>query len=190
MNEFRVRKTENGFLWTVANGKDISSTTLYLHKDGITKDGLCVTFDTETEAQAALDLYRQKHDLKASTTKTMRQFESGATRDANDHPDKPSYYKGLSPIVLREYVKYIGRHRTMSDGSKRDWDNWKNGIPIDVYMDGLLRHVMAVWLIQQGFKSYDNNGEVSLKDSLNGILFNTIGFLHEILKAEVEKIDE
>jgi len=123
-------------------------------------------------------------------TKEMRQFETGASRDSNDHPDKPSYFKALSPIVLREYVKYLGRHRTTADGGKRDWDNWKNGIPIDVYMDGLLRHVMAVWLIQQGFKSYDNNGEVTLKDSLNGIKFNTDGFLHEILKAEVEKIDE
>jgi len=76
----------------------------------------------------------------------------------------------------------------MPDGSKRDWDNWKNGIPIDVYMDGLLRHVWAVWLIQQGFKSYDNNGEVTLKDSLNGVLFNSIGMLHEILKDEKDEI--
>lgn len=119
----------------------------------------------------------------------MRQFETGATRDSNDHPDKPNYCKALSPIVLREYVKYIGRHRTMSDGSERDWDNWKNGIPIDVYMEGLLRHAMAVWLIQHGYKSYDNHGEVTLKDSLNGMLFNTIGFLHEILDDELEKKD-
>lgn len=124
---------------------------------------------------------------KEKQSNEMRQFETGASRDSDDHPDKPSYYKALSPIVLREYVKYIGRHRAVSDGSKRDWDNWKNGIPIDVYMNGLLRHTMAVWLIQHGFKSYDNNGEVTIKDSLNGVLFNTMGFLHEYLKAEVEK---
>jgi hypothetical protein len=117
----------------------------------------------------------------------IRQFETGATRDSDDHPEKPNYYAALSPIVLREYVKYLGRHRTMADGTKRNWDNWKSGIPIDVYMEGLMRHTMAVWLIQQGFKSYDNHGEVTLKDSLNGVLFNTIGHLHEILKAEVER---
>lgn len=119
----------------------------------------------------------------------MRNFSSGASRDSNDHPDKPNYYKALSPIVLREYVKYLGRHRTMPDETKRDWDNWKNGIPIDVYMEGLLRHVMAVWLIQHGYKSYDNNGEVTLKNSLNGVMFNTTGFLHEILKKEDLKDD-
>jgi len=190
MNEFRVRKTDDGRSgWVVANAKDALSTTWYISKDG-TMNISCVIFNTGAQAQAALNLYKQKQNLKASTTKTMRQFESGATRDANDHPDKPSYYKGLSPIVLREYVKYIGRHRTMSDGSKRDWNNWKNGIPIDVYMDGLLRHVMAVWLIQQGFKSYDNNGEVTLKDSLNGVLFNTTGMLHEILKDEIKQEDK
>jgi hypothetical protein len=120
----------------------------------------------------------------------MRQFESGASRDSNDHPEKPSYFKALSPIVLREYVKYLGRHRTLSDGSKRDWDNWKKGLPKDVYADGLLRHAMAVWLIQDGFKSYDNHGEVNLKDSLCGVMFNAIGMLHEVLKDEIKAKDE
>ena len=120
----------------------------------------------------------------------MRQFESGAARDSDDHPEKPSYFKALSPIVLREYVKYLGRHRTLPDGSKRDWDNWKSGIPMDVYADGLLRHSWAVWLILQGFKAYDNHGEVNLKDSLCGVLFGTMGMLHEILKQELEKKDK
>lgn len=131
------------------------------------------------------DMYRDREDSVEHYE--MRQFGTGATRDSNDHPDKPNYVKALSPVVLREYVKYLGRHRTMVDGSERDWDNWKNGIPIDVYMEGLLRHVMAVWLIQHGHKSYDNNGEVTLKDSLNGIMFNTTGFLHEILEDELKK---
>jgi len=74
----------------------------------------------------------------------------------------------------------------MSDGTKRDWDNWKGGIPVDVYIEGLLRHTMAVWLIQQGFKSYDNHGEVNLKDSICGAMFNCIGMLHEILKEEIK----
>jgi hypothetical protein len=57
---------------------------------------------------------------------------------------------------------------------------------MDVYVDGLLRHTMAVWLIQHGFRAYDNHGEVTLKDSLCGIKFATDGMLHEILKEEIE----
>jgi len=134
------------------------------------------------------ELHKNEEEKKQNSD--IRQFEGGATRDADDHPEKPSYYKALSPIVLREYTKYLGRHRIASGGSKRDWDNWKSGIPKDVYMDGLLRHTMAVWLIQHGFRSFDNHGEVSLVDSLNGVLFNTIGMLHEILKKEIKVEDK
>jgi len=189
MSEFRIRGTDDTLdNWTIADGDKFITTDYYINRDGHISSW-CTAYHTLKEAQAALDLYLGKQK-ENKVTEELRQFETGATRDANDHPEKPSYYRALSPIVLREYVKYIGRHRTTSDGAKRDWNNWKKGIPVDVYMDGLLRHTIAVWLIQQGFKSYDNHGEVTLKDSLNGILFNTIGFLHEHLKAEVETIDE
>jgi hypothetical protein len=131
-------------------------------------------------------MYCLRFEKGRGLMKQMRQFETGATRDTADHPEKPSYYKALSPIVLREYVKYLGRHRMTANGNMRGWDNWKKGIPTDVYMDGLLRHTMAAWLIRQGYKSYDNNGEVTLKDSLCGVLFNTIGHLHEILEEEIK----
>lgn len=109
----------------------------------------------------------------------IRQFDSGATRDTVE--GKLSYIKALSPIVLQRYVKYIGKHRTQSDGSQRDWDNWKQGIPQDVYLDGLGRHEMAVWLLCHGFPAFDNHGPVTLEDSLCGIIFNTQGMLHELL---------
>lgn len=112
----------------------------------------------------------------------IRQFDSGATRDTDK--GKPSYIKALSPIVLQRYVEYIGKHRTQSDGSQRDWDNWKQGIPQDVYLDGLGRHEMAVWLLCHGFSAFDNHGPVTLEDSLCGIIFNTQGMLHELLKEQ------
>ena len=186
MSRFRVRRTDDSKdNWTVADGSYLFDTNKYIDKYG-NEDNVCYAFDSLDEARAAFDLYLNKQ----KQSNEMRQFEGGATRDADDHPEKPSYYKALSPIVLREYVKYLGRHRTLPDGSKRDWDNWKAGIPIDVYMDGLLRHTMAVWLIQQGFRSYDNHGEVNTKDSLCGVMFNSIGMLHEILKEEIKAKDK
>jgi len=112
----------------------------------------------------------------------IRQFDSGATRDTN--VNKPSYVKALSPITLQYYVDYLSRHRLQSDGNLRDWDNWKNGIPQDVYLDGLGRHFWAVWLLCHNFPASDNHGPVTLKDSLCGVIFNAQGMLHELLKNQ------
>ncbi len=112
----------------------------------------------------------------------IRQFDSGATRDTD--VTKPNYVKALSPIVLQRYVDYIGRHRLQSDGNLRDWDNWKNGMPQEVYLDGLGRHFWAVWLLFQGFSASDNHGPVTLEDSLCAIIFNAQGMLHELLKKK------
>lgn len=112
----------------------------------------------------------------------IRTFAGGATRDTLSN--KPSYVKALSPIVLRRYVEYIGKHRVQADGSLRDWDNWKQGMPQDVYLDGLGRHFLAVWLLLDGFDAFDNHGPVILEDSLCGIIFNAQGILDRILKGE------
>jgi len=118
-------------------------------------------------------------------TGKMRKFSSGATRDGVG--DKLNYVKALSPIVIQRYVKYLGEHRTQSDGTKRDWDNWKKGIPKETYLEGEDRHHRAVWLLLQGYSVCDNHGPVTLEDSLCGVIFNASGMLHELLK---EKKDE
>lgn len=112
----------------------------------------------------------------------MREFEGGATRDTDK--DKLSYVKALSPIVLKEYVIYLGKHRTCADGSLRDWNNWKQGIPKDIYIDSLGRHFWDVWLLTEGFTTTDNHGDVEMKDALCGLLFNTQGLLFELLKEK------
>jgi len=117
----------------------------------------------------------------------IRKFRTGATRDTTE--GKLSYVKALSPIALRRYVQYLDQHRKQPDGSVRDFDNWKQGIPQDVYLESLDRHKRAVWLICHGYKAYDNHGEVTLEDSLCGVLFNAMGMLHELLKDKVEKIE-
>lgn len=114
----------------------------------------------------------------------IRTFSSGSTRDTDK--DKLNYIKALSPIVLQEYVAYLGRHRVQSNGQLRDWDNWKKGINKQVYLESLDRHLMALWLLHDGYPSSDNHGPVTIKDSLNGIIFNAMGYLHEVL-SEKEK---
>jgi hypothetical protein len=110
----------------------------------------------------------------------MRQFDSGATRDTEE--GKLSYVKGLSPIVLKRYLQYMDKHRLQSDGSKRDFDNWKLGIDRPTYLDSLMRHYVDVWLLCQGYSAYDNHGPVDLENALCGVLFNAMGMLHEKLK--------
>jgi len=135
-----------------------------------------------------LELVGRKSKRKAKATSQpetpsqIRKFATGATRDTLE--GKLSYVKALSPIVLQRYVQYLDAHRLQPDGSMRDFDNWKKGIDIDAYFDGLGRHFVAVWLLQQGFDTKDNHGPVTLEDSLCAVIFNSMGWLFEILKEK------
>ncbi len=112
----------------------------------------------------------------------IRKFDTGATRDTVD--GKLNYRKALSPVVLQRYVQYLNAHRKQADGSMRDFDNWKKGIPIEAYFEGLGRHDMAVWLLHDEFPAEDNHGPVDIEDTLCAIIFNASGWLHELLKEE------
>jgi len=105
---FRVRRTDDlNNTWTVANGRNCLSTTQYISRKGTVKDGACATFYTEAQAQAALDLYKQKQNLKVSTTKAMREFDGGATRDTDT--TKLDYEGFNNPLVDRCYAVYLNR---------------------------------------------------------------------------------
>lgn len=113
---------------------------------------------------------------EAKDNGTVRAFETGATRDtAADKIDPEGF---LSPLVLEAFAQYMHRHRVQSDGSLRTSDNWQKGMPRDVYMKSLFRHFLAAWKSHRGWTHDD---EPSLEDSLCGILFNTMGYLHETL---------
>jgi hypothetical protein len=114
----------------------------------------------------------------------IRTFDSGATRDTTE--GKLSYVKALSSIVLQRYVQYLDKHRLQPDGSMREFNNWKKGIPEDTYFDSLGRHFVAAWLLKEGFPAEDNHGPVNIEDSLCAIIFNSMGWLHEILKDRKE----
>jgi len=113
----------------------------------------------------------------------IRRFPTGATRDTDT--DKLDFEGFLSPFVLQRYAEYMNKHRTQSDGKLRDSDNWQQGIPLDQYMKSAWRHFMNVWTIHRDDElhtvpaAYDQ-----IQESLCALIFNTMGYLHELLKTE------
>lgn len=106
----------------------------------------------------------------------MREFETGATRDSSH--GKPDYEGYLSPLVLAAFGEYMLRHQETANGP-RESDDWQRGIPMDVYMKSLLRHVFALWALHRGEESSE-----TVEDSACAILFNTQGYLLEHLKQK------
>lgn len=104
----------------------------------------------------------------------MRKFHSGATRDIED--GKLDYEAFLSPLVLERYARYMHQHRTMKDGSTRSGDDWQRGIPLHVYIKSAFRHFMDWW------KAHRNGGG-DVEEALCAVIFNAMGYLHEVLKA-------
>ena len=112
----------------------------------------------------------------------MRIFDAGATRDSDD--GKLSYSRFLDPRVIKRYCEYLQKHRVQADGNLREPDNWKNGIPPEVSLDSMMRHVMDVWL---SFRGYPEEMTENLEDSLCAIMFNAQSILFEIMEWKHEK---
>lgn len=131
----------------------------------------------------------------------IRKFETGATRDTDT--SKYDYEGFLNPLVIERYAQYMHKHRVQPDGSLRDSDNWQKGIPKTSYMKSLLRHTMDLWSIFRGyfvFKirkekdektiiSINNNAadckyKMDIEDVLCAIIFNSMGFLLEVIKSK------
>lgn len=110
---------------------------------------------------------------------SIRTFDTGATRNLND--DKLGYEGFLSPIVLKRFAEYMHLHRKQADGKLRAPDNWQKGIPKEAYMDSKTRHDMDLWLHHRGFP---NEATEDLETALCAIMFNTMGYLFEVLKTK------
>lgn len=107
----------------------------------------------------------------------IRKFDTGATRDADS--DKLDFEGFLSPLALERFAQYMHKHRRQSDGNLRDSDNWQKGIPLNAYMKSNWRHFFDLWKLHRGYPTVSD-----LEETLCAILFNTQGYLHEILKIK------
>jgi len=119
----------------------------------------------------------------------MRSFTSGATRDTNE--GKLDYEGFLSPVVLKQFARFMNMNRLQSDGKLRDSDNWQKGIPMDVYRKSLFRHYMEFWeetrhQDQMGADFKSRLSDINLVSAACGMMFNTMGYLLEWLKENEE----
>lgn len=110
----------------------------------------------------------------------MRQFETGATRDSEE--GKFDYEGFISPRTLEAYAAYMHENRYQTDGSIRSSDNWQKGMSNEVYMKSKFRHFMDTWM------GHRRQKKVNLVKSLCAELFNTLGYLDNLLKED-EKIE-
>lgn len=113
-----------------------------------------------------------------------RMFHTGATRDVDT--TKLDYEGFLSPVVLRKYAEYMhrARSRNVPDGLVlRESDNWQKGMPRDVYMKSLLRHVLDVWILHRK-PSKTEEDFAAREDALCAVLFNAMGYLFEDLNGQ------
>lgn len=108
-----------------------------------------------------------------------REFATGATRDTNK--SKLAYDRGLSVQVLQRYMEYLEKHRVQKDGSLRNFDNWKQGIPPAVYRESLMRHCVDTIRKSKGLPLRE---EMDLEDLLCADIFNSMGWLFELLVAK------
>jgi gentisate 1,2-dioxygenase len=125
--------------------------------------------------------WEPKHHFDLEDDGVVRTFSTGATRDTEE--EKLDYEAFLSPTALRIYASYLHLHRRQSDGTLRSGDNWQKGIPIEVYQKSRWRHHMDAWLWHRAGSKYQGDLDDRF-EALGGILFNTMGEMHELAKAE------
>ncbi len=118
---------------------------------------------------------------------TIRTFESGATRDIDK--DKFDIEGFLSPLVLNRYFEYMHQHRKLTNGDKREGDNWQllfGNKHKDICIKSLLRHVFDLWMHH---RKYSGKTKETLEDSLCAIIFNANAYLFKVLlDKENEKV--
>ena len=107
----------------------------------------------------------------------MRTFKSGAIRDTEE--GKYNYEKALSPLVIERFGQYMYKCGKMADGTFRPEDNWQKEFPLNSFIESGWRHFLDWWKEHRGHKSKDG-----IEIALCALIFNSMGYLHEILKKK------
>jgi hypothetical protein len=115
----------------------------------------------------------------------LASYENGATRSIDT--ESLDYEGFLSPAVLERYAQYIHKHRFMKDGTLRDSDNWQLGIPLSRFMKSMWRHFLEVHFFHRSAYSRNTSGNTR-EEALCALLFNVMGYLHELLKHKVHDL--
>lgn len=108
-----------------------------------------------------------------------REFETGATRTGAE--EKLDIQAFNSPVVDKRYAEFMHENRYRPDGTLRSGSNWQLGIPIDEYLKSATRHFTDWRLVHEGYKPIDTE-HPDIEQILCATLFNTKGYLYEILK--------
>lgn len=108
----------------------------------------------------------------------MREFSTGATRD--DSTDKVEPWGFNSALADKRFAEYMQSHQVQADGKTRASDNWKKGMPTEVYKHSLSRHTEDLRLILEGHP--EEATEQDIEVVLCAIRFNVNGMLLERIK--------
>ncbi len=116
----------------------------------------------------------------------VRTFKTGATRDTEE--GKLKYTGFLDPVVLRRYAEYMHEHRTQKDGTVRDADNWKLGMPLDSYIDSGVRHLFDLWGLFEVQRLTLGLGQPTKEelDLCSAVMFNIMGYMYQRLHGAKE----
>ncbi len=116
----------------------------------------------------------------------MREFDTGATRNSNDN--KLDHDGFNAPVCDRSYAQYMHKHRLQADGTLRASDNWRAGIPQEVYRKSMYRHMQDLRMVLDGYEVFDpDSGEhVEAEELLNAIEFNVKGLKYERINGGAE----
>lgn len=117
------------------------------------------------------------NEIAVNDDGTLRTFDSGATRDTAENKLEPWGF--TSALAEQRFCEYMHAHRTQSDGSLRDSDNWKRGFGEDVLMHSLSRHILDLRLIWEGHPERARTGDK--QETLCAIIFNATALLREDL---------
>ena len=90
--------------------------------------------------------------LKKIDEKQLRIFDTGGMRSSGE--GKIEYFGFRHPLCELSFGKYMHKHQTCEDGSKRTSDNWWKGWDENVSIQSMVRHIEDLQAIEAGYRVF------------------------------------